>query len=322
MALTRTEAINHPMMKKNWYYCLELQPGVFTPGREHRNIILTRDLLRRISVEGCNCLDIGTMEGLVSILLLRRGAGNVTSYDRIDFSEWIRFIEENLAISFNYTCGYSLNHLKTNLAATGLAPFDVVIFSGVLYHMFDPLAGLAIVRGLTRNGGLMLIETSAVFTEKDECLMHFNNSGRFFPGTNYWQISVSCLDYLLRTLRYELLDVSFYKGAIRDGIRQGRIAVVCRAVNKPISSPGDEWMPKTAKEGGMPDFLPDFREYIDWHEISEKNNGDVPYASPPPERYLHPGTQSLSLFQTVNNSPETKLISSDDQVRLKLDALY
>lgn len=49
------------------------------------------------------------------------------------------------------------------LAATkvrGQGPFDVVVFAGVLYHMIDPLAGMAIARSFLREGGIAVLETS------------------------------------------------------------------------------------------------------------------------------------------------------------------
>ncbi|MBC2715342.1 MAG: DUF1698 domain-containing protein [Desulfobacteraceae bacterium] len=318
MSETKSKIENHPMMKKDWYYSIEIQPGIFTPGREHRNVILTRELLKGIQVKGRNCLDIGAMEGMISILLWRRGAAKVTSYDRIDFSEWISFIQERLGVPFNYIKGISLNKIKEFTSPFGLYPYDVVIFSGVLYHMFDPLSGLSAVRGLTRNGGIMLMETSAVLTEKDECLMYFNNAGRFFPGTNYWQISFSCLDYLLRLLHFELLDVSYYKSFNVDGIQQGRIAIVCRAVDGPVVSTGDEWMPKTISES----FLPDFEEFIDWEELRINKSGDVPYESEKQAGVFHDGTSSLNVFESVKSIPETKFTDPDAQVRLKLDAMF
>ncbi len=317
MPETENKIENHPMMKKDWYYSIEIEPGIFTPGRGHRNIILTRDLLKGIDVAGKNCLDIGAMEGLISILLWRREAAKVTSYDRVDFSEWINFIQERLDVPFSYIKGISLNKIKEFTAPFGLCPYDVVIFSGVLYHMFDPLSGLAMVRGLTRNGGIMIMETSAVLTEKDECLMHFNNGGRFFPGTNYWQISFSCLDYLLRLLHFEVLDVSYYKSFTVEGIQQGRIAIVCRAVDGPVVSIGDQWMPKTIGEC----YLPDFEEFIDWDTLKRRNTGDVPYASDKKAGVFHAGTASLNVFESVKIIPETKLTDPDAQIKLKLDAM-
>ena len=68
---------------EKWYYSIELIPGLFTQGANHRNLGLTRDLLKRCEVKDRRCLDIGTMEGAVPILLSRRGAGPIVAWTSV-----------------------------------------------------------------------------------------------------------------------------------------------------------------------------------------------------------------------------------------------
>ena len=46
------EIQSDPAFDSTWYYTLELAPGVFTSGRDHWAVAQTRDLLRRVDVEG------------------------------------------------------------------------------------------------------------------------------------------------------------------------------------------------------------------------------------------------------------------------------
>ena len=62
---SREEIEQADFFTEHWYYSMELVPGVYTPGANHRNIGLTRQLLARTEVEGRSCLDIGTMEAAV-----------------------------------------------------------------------------------------------------------------------------------------------------------------------------------------------------------------------------------------------------------------
>src|SRR3954453_12132788 len=41
---------NTPAFDQRWYYRLELAPGLYTPGRDHRAVAQTRELLRHVDV--------------------------------------------------------------------------------------------------------------------------------------------------------------------------------------------------------------------------------------------------------------------------------
>ena len=301
----------------SWYYSLELAPGLYTEGREHQNIVLTRDLLDRVDVEGergsppARCLDIGTMEGLVPILLERRGASSVIAYDRSLLGERLRLVQRALGLGFDLVGDLRLGDLRARLAETDESPpYDLVVFSGVMYHMFDPLAGLAIARGLTRDGGILLVETQASFDEGN--WMHFNEAARMAPNT-IWVPSIPSLDYMLRFLRLEAIDVTHLgPWEKEDTPTHGRIAVACRAkAEAPVES-GDS---RIGGEQTHDDLR--FAEYIDWDEVAS-DLPDLAYRES--DRALvrrESGTVDL-LATTRANDPHPV---TDDQVRLSIDAL-
>lgn len=251
---------SHKAFDTRWYYRLELAPGLYTPGQDRPPVAQTRELLRRVDVEsggtdggGARCLDVGIQEGLVTILLERRGAAEVVGYDRTFRKGRLALTRRALGARFEMVGGMKLQDLPAALAEAGHGPFDVVIFSGVLYHMFDPLSGLAVVRGLVRNGGICIVETTVAFDDSD--VMYFNRAGRFTAGA-YWFVTPRCLDYLLRLLRFEPLDVVYQEIDHDDGDapEQGRIAVACRAVAEPVAEPGDEYIAR-AKDINLAEFM-------------------------------------------------------------------
>jgi 2-polyprenyl-3-methyl-5-hydroxy-6-metoxy-1,4-benzoquinol methylase len=253
---------------RDWYYSLELLPGVYSPGKGFNNVGLTRDLLRRTAVEGRRCLDVGIMEGLVTMLMERRGAAQVVGYDRVERPNMMKFIRSLLNARYEHVTGVTIAGLPAALRAKGHTPFDVVVFSGVLYHMFDPLAGLAAVRGLVRNGGILLVETAA--TLDDSIAMHFNAAGRFFGGTNYWEPSLPCLDYMLRFLRLRPLDCIYLNAKAHANLPLpvGRVCIACRAVDAPVAESHDDWM-RTDRDR-------DFSEFLDWDAVAT-DAAPVPY---------------------------------------------
>lgn len=249
------EIRSHPAFNGRWFYKLELAPGLYTPGPDRSAIAQTRELLRRVEVEGTRCLDVGTQEAMVPILLNRRGAAEVVAYDIVLPERRLDLVREALGVEFETVGGMGLRDFPQT------EPFDVVIFSGVLYHMFDPLSGLATVRGLVRNGGICIVETMVAFD--DSLAMHFN-AGRYTPQA-LWLMTPSCLDYLLRWLRLEPLDV------VRLGTGDtGRMAVACRAVEEPVGD--DEWIVTSQRQKGAR------AESLDWDAVAS-DAPPVAYAS-------------------------------------------
>jgi len=60
--------------------------------------------------------------------------------------------------------------------------------------MFDPLSGLAAVRGMVRDGGILLVETTAIFEDTDA--IHLNTGGKF-TQSGLWFVAPRLLDYML-----------------------------------------------------------------------------------------------------------------------------
>lgn len=167
----------------SWYYQVELRPGVYTGGRERHTASMVREILEDIDPEGSSCLDVGTQEAVIPVCLSRLGAETVVTYDRLDLSDRITLVKEAYDVDSDYRPGLLLSELPGALDDAGYAPFDVVVFAGMLYHMIDPQDGLGTVRGFVREGGLVLVETAAIVSE--EMVFFFNAEGRFYPGSTY-----------------------------------------------------------------------------------------------------------------------------------------
>jgi SAM-dependent methyltransferase len=300
---------------------------------------LTRELLRHVDIEsggadgrGVRALDVGLQEGMMSLLLERRGASEVVGYDRALRTGRIDLVRKTLDAKFELIGDMKLQDFPGVLVRRGIKPFDVVIFAGVMYHMFDPLGGLAVVRGLVRDGGICLVETAVAF--EDSHTMHFNNFGRFVSGGNpkdggpvslkgegmnagslscYWYITPRCLDYVLRFLRFEPLDVVHY-GVAEDEVgkpAEGRIAVACRAVPQPIAESGDKYLHASQRPGLFAEFL--------WWDRVASDAPEVGYQGPRSDfRLNRAGTIDLhAACESMDPFPV-----EPDHTRLLLDARY
>jgi SAM-dependent methyltransferase len=281
------EVREHKAFGKNWFHAIELAPDLYSRKPRREPVALTRELLRRTDVEsggvdggGARCLDVGLQEGLVTLLMERRGASEVLGYDLLLRSDRLELVQKALDARFGLIGGMSLAELPRAMAEAGHGPFDVAVFSGVLYHMFDPLTGLAVVRGLVRDGGICLVETATVLD--DSARMFFNTHGVFTAGgrrsggkrprpegmmpgsaTCFWYLTPRCLDYLLRMLRFEPVDLVYFDTAeaIEGKPPEARVAVACRAITEPLAEPDDEWLAASQRHRGQ------FSEFLDWERV-------------------------------------------------------
>lgn len=241
---------------KWWYYKIELEPGIFTPGTLSENNYSTpRHALSRIKVQGLRCLDVGTMEGLIPTLWAKNEARQVvatdgwsTCVDKVDI------IKHFHGVSFDYhlippaaniydylrdvefsSAFYNSPHRE------GYKEFDLINFSGVLYHVWSPLHWLASVRPLLREGGLIVVSTHLLDTDKP--IMEFNTEGHLQrEADTFWYISPAVFQYMLNMLGLKPIDAVMARYEVEGNASSVYASVVCRAVDSPIARPGDEWM--------------------------------------------------------------------------------
>jgi SAM-dependent methyltransferase len=274
-----------------WYYEVELRPDVFTQGSRFINMLPTRELMNRVNFSGLRVLDIGTMEGAFSMMLARAGA-SVTGYDRVNMLNRIDIVKSIYDVEIDYRAGDAFHKFAEKTRRSGEDNFDAVIFSGVLYHTIEPGLFLYNVRSLLKPGGIMVFETACVI-DRDAALF-FNERGRFFQFTNYYQPSTAWIDYYLRILGFQIVDVEFVDPMrpIHDGKHVSRVAMTCILSGDSIIEDDDIW-------GGKRLALKELREFAAFH---------VDQATDLSGR-ISPGTYSPDLF--YKNTPKQSLKLND-----------
>lgn len=295
---------------QDWYYSIELVPGLFTRGLNLRNIGLTRRLLSDCDVKGRRCLDLGTMEAAVPVLLSRRGASAVVAADRFDCRERIDAVRHYTGTSFDYFSGLTHQQTAPFLADRGLLNFDLVVLSGVLYHLWSPMDALAMARSLVRTGGLMLVESAA--TLEEEPAMFFNSAGRFSADpTTFFLPSARLLEYVLR--HFELAPLACVYGEVNDlsGHKTGRVAILCRALDE-VPAGGDEWMVAAGKVVGF------MSKELPWSKLERGGQDPVPFATQVP-RVTDESTGYCDVVRTILTT--TPLPLPDEVTKIRLDDL-
>src|SRR5439155_4992136 len=139
--ITAEDLAKSDLFTRWWYYSVELMPGLITKGQYPDSFpMLPRMLLRNCDLHGTTCLDLGSMEGLMPIVMCRRGAKAVLATDAIDHCR-----EKMAALRYYYKASFEFQQvglmydLNNKLRKSGRGSFDVINLSGLLYHVFSPL---------------------------------------------------------------------------------------------------------------------------------------------------------------------------------------
>jgi tRNA (mo5U34)-methyltransferase len=213
--------------KQNWVHSIDLGDGFVTPG-EWAETPTIGEALNRIDFRGKKVLDIGCWDGKYSFLAEAGGASEVYATDLVsqrDFQEQPTFQLAHAALRSKVK--YYPNLSVYDVKSLGISDFDVVLFTGVYYHLKDPLRAFSTLRGVVRDGGLMVTE-GAVLTAEG-CYANFYYRQPFCGDhSNWWVPTLDCLKQWVECSFFEIEDVSRRMGHLETQ----RHTITARAVRK------------------------------------------------------------------------------------------
>lgn len=275
-----------------WYYSMELLPGVITQGQYEAGFpMLPRRILRNCEVGEMECLDMGSMEGLVPALLAKRGAKRVLATDAVDHcARKLAAVKHYHDVEFDYRSVGLMYALDKKIGGS----FDLINCSGLLYHVVSPFMVLAGIRPLVKRNGIVIVSTNVVHA--NEYLMEFNNAGRLQDELNtFWYPSIPLIDYLLRYLRLAPIDCLYLPHEnVRSRIRYrtdkqtGYLSIACRAVDEPLAAGTDPWMTRSARESW------EYLGLVDWRRAGKNPVSKIGYEG---------NSTRIDLWEAVNSKP-------------------
>lgn len=173
-----------------WYHRFEIFPGVVTPGVYDPSGTLEK-LDLPADMTGMTVLEIGPADGYFTKMLTARGASvTAVDYAAKDFYGFAAM--ETLAeqpFKFIRANVYELDTLP-------IAPFDVVICLGVLYHLPDMCKALWSLRQFTKSR--LILETLVSRRHEDEPFAEYlpsdSNNDDY---TNFWAPNPKCCEMML-----------------------------------------------------------------------------------------------------------------------------
>jgi SAM-dependent methyltransferase len=196
-------------------------------------------------LDGLHVADVGCFTGGLSILMAHRGAAVVHAVDEIpEHLAQCRFLAQTFAQSSIQPILRSAYHLRDSIQPGSL---DLILLSGVLYHMSDMLVGLYAMRELLKPGGLLLIQSNGI----DDFQHSYANFGRFIAG-RWWQPTGLCVRDMCEFMGYGSCEVRFYTpgNCLARAVRVEENIPFKRGLNWPFENLRDS-RPRSLDAAGM-----------------------------------------------------------------------
>jgi 2-polyprenyl-3-methyl-5-hydroxy-6-metoxy-1,4-benzoquinol methylase len=225
--MTNRETLLHEAAGLGWFHAIDFgdcqSPGRFAPGTpQNRTLFGVMDMLNQIDLTGLDCLDIGTADGLIAFNMAARGAARVVATDRpANGRPTYRVARELLDLNVEMSGGTTFDNIIDKL---GEHAFDVVVCSGVMYHMLNPFDCILKARRLLKRNGILLFQTR-YHPEDTEATLDFNPvSGRLNQLNVFWVPSKTAVTGMLALRGFKLL-------AVRTGTKNKFISTIARNVD-------------------------------------------------------------------------------------------
>ncbi len=189
-----------------WGHTIDFGPFEI-PGLLGKDYLGVAALLREwgwvADLTGKRCADVGCFSGGLSLFLAAQGAAEVHAVDEVpEHVEQCRLVSGALGCRQIQCHQLSLYEMPREFSARS---FDLILLSGVLYHLSDMLVGLYALRELLRDDGVLLVETNAV----PDMEHSYANYGRFYGGM-WWQPTGLCIQDMCEHMGFQRPEVRFY----------------------------------------------------------------------------------------------------------------
>jgi SAM-dependent methyltransferase len=149
------QAIEAEAAKYRFYHCIELVPGVRTRGLDWSDEFVDRvgAVMETFAFKSKRVLDVGCRDGALSFKAEDLGASEVVGVDN-NLSEGLT----QFLIPFKDSRVKAREMNAAMLSRDELGQFDIVLFSGVLYHLRYPFWVLRRINDVLKRNGLLIIE--------------------------------------------------------------------------------------------------------------------------------------------------------------------
>lgn len=143
--------------RATWHHRIELAEGFYTNSKNDVARKLNRTSVPQ-DLHGATCLDVGTRDGGLAFEMEKRGAQRVIANDYVEKTHFNFELARRCIgskVEFVQADMFTLPFLK-------MPKFDVINYSGVIYHVADPYLSLMAMRELCKPDGLIVVESAVL----------------------------------------------------------------------------------------------------------------------------------------------------------------
>lgn len=170
-------------------------------------------------IQGKDIFDIGCWTGGTSLLLIALG-NRVTAIEEVKkYAYTVKYLANAFGIQRDLIVeAKSLFDCNDD---SYYARFDVVHFSGVIYHLTDPIIGLRIVFNSLRPGGICLVESAGI--DSDDLICRCEGCSSYHMGTqenldrggwNWFIPSKPTLKLVMENVGFKNVETKFIDGRL------------------------------------------------------------------------------------------------------------
>jgi SAM-dependent methyltransferase len=177
------------------------------------------------NLKGKEILDVGCWTGGASLLLTAMGA-NVVAVEEVrkyaDCLEYLKYAFGLDTLQIQKQSLYSLDSKEF------FDRFDIVLYSGVLYHVTDPVLSLRILFNCLKDGGTCLVETQAITGDGSYCeyegaynILSRPKGDNLRQGWNWFVPTVKALSRMMKDVGFDVRKAALHEGdrALAIGVR-------------------------------------------------------------------------------------------------------
>jgi tRNA (mo5U34)-methyltransferase len=206
-----------------WFQSIALTPDFTTLGTKSAEQLAIEEeaFLGALDLRGASLIEIGSWNGYFAFAAKRRGAVRIAATDK--FVWQLAGGAARRAFDLAHACigeGIDVVEIDPTELPGPLQPADVMLFTGVFYHLWDPLIILQKIAALTRD--VLILET-----HMDACyltqpaMVHYPGRELQDDPTNWWGPNIACVYALLKQVGFggRIIFSPGYRSSLEHPIR-------------------------------------------------------------------------------------------------------
>jgi len=259
----KSKILKQDIENNTWFHSIKFDETHTSAGRFPNNRPQNYTLygiihyLENIELSNKECLDMGTMDGLIAFSLKKYGAKKVIATDmsyRQNFQDGMEYLNLDIDYKQPYNAEDISRILKNN-------KLDLIVCAGILYHVLEPMKLLSHCRNSLKNDGVLLLETQYMYYT-DKPYISFSPSDKkhgSIHANTFFRPTLSTLKGMLEISGFEVVSTISINS---------RITILAKAIKPKNINSSIEMINKICKTYQN---YENYRDFIDYNKLNKND---------------------------------------------------